>query len=120
MNTPVNPLALIPSLETGQKALFNYGSKGRAFLARGWSDSELWGTWSEGPDAEVMFRVPVPVHSLRLEATAFLPPGHAGQRVVISINGIAALKTQLQQADETLSMCASPPKCRNGCRVRVY
>ncbi|MHC8390800.1 DUF6311 domain-containing protein [Pseudomonas sp. MDT2-39-1] len=99
MNTPVNPLALIPALETGQKTLFSYGSKGRAFLARGWSDSELWGTWSEGPDAEVMFRVPVPVHSLRLEATAFLPPGHAGQSVVISINGVAALKTQLQQAD---------------------
>jgi hypothetical protein len=95
----VNPLELIPSLGSGQKTVFAYGSQGRAMLARGWSDSELWGTWSEGPEAEVMFRVPAPVHSLRLEATAFLPPGHAGQSVVISINGMPALNTRLEQAD---------------------
>ncbi|MFP3541168.1 hypothetical protein SB770_32080, partial [Pseudomonas sp. SIMBA_044] len=83
----------------GQKTLFNYGGKGGALLANGWSEPELWGTWSKSPDAEVMFRVPAPVHSLRLEATAFLPPGHARQRVVININGVPAVNTRLEQAD---------------------
>ncbi|UVL41793.1 DUF6311 domain-containing protein [Pseudomonas sp. B21-040] len=95
----INPLELVPSLEPGQKTLFNTGSKGGALLAKGWSDTELWGTWSKEPEAEVMFRVPAPVHSLRLEATAFLPPGHARQRVAISINDLPAMNTLLEQAD---------------------
>jgi len=39
------------------------------------------------------------VHFLRLEATAFLPPGHARQSVVININGVPAMNTRLEQAD---------------------
>ncbi|RON20215.1 hypothetical protein BK660_14200 [Pseudomonas brassicacearum] len=97
--SPINPLELMPSVEPGQKTLFNQGNKGGALLGKGWSESEVWGTWSKGPDAEVIFRVPAPVHSLRLEATAFLPPGHARQRVVIRINGVPALSTALEQAD---------------------
>jgi hypothetical protein len=46
-----------------------------------------------------MFRPLAPVHSLRLETTAFLPPGHGRQRVGISINGLPATNTQLEQAD---------------------
>jgi len=95
----INPLDLVPSVEPGQKTLFNFGGKGGALLANGWSEPELWGTWSKGPDAEVMFRVPAPVHFLRLEATAFLPPGHARQSVVININGVPAMNTRLEQAD---------------------
>ncbi|QAY84707.1 DUF6311 domain-containing protein [Pseudomonas arsenicoxydans] len=95
----ISPLELIPSVEPGQKTPFSYGGKGRALLAKGWSDSELWGTWSEGSSAQVMFRAPAPVHSLRLETTAFLPPGHVRQGVVISINGLPALNVQLEQAD---------------------
>ncbi|WP_223511399.1 DUF6311 domain-containing protein [Pseudomonas sp. GL-B-19] len=95
----INPLDLVPSVEPGQKTLFNYGGKGGALLANGWSEPELWGTWSKSPDAEVMFRVPTSVHSLRLEATAFLPPGHARQSVVININGVPAVNTRLEQAD---------------------
>ncbi|WP_162556186.1 DUF6311 domain-containing protein [Pseudomonas sp. 31-12] len=95
----INPLDLVPSLEPGQKTLFTYGNKGGALLAKGWSETEPWGVWSKGPDAEVMFRTPAPVHSLRLETTAFLPPGHARQRVVISINGLPATNTELEQAD---------------------
>jgi hypothetical protein len=49
-----------------------------------------------------MFRVLAPVHSLRLEATAFLPPGHKRQRVVISINDMPAITAQLEQADGNL------------------
>ncbi|MGL6242837.1 DUF6311 domain-containing protein [Pseudomonas sp.] len=95
----INPLDLVPSLEPGQKTLFTYGNKGGALLAKGWSETEPWGVWSKGPDAEVMFRVPSLVHSLRLETTAFLPPGHARQRVMISINGLTATNAQLEQAD---------------------
>ncbi|WP_282410564.1 DUF6311 domain-containing protein [Pseudomonas sp. PS02303] len=95
----INPVELVPSVEPGQKTPFSYGSKGRALLAKGWSDSELWGTWSEGASAEVMFRAPAPVHSLHLETTAFLPPGQARQGVVININGLPALNAQLEQAD---------------------
>lgn len=95
----INPLDLVPALEPGQKTLFTYGNKGGALLAKGWSETEPWGVWSKGPDAEVMFRTLAPVHSLRLETTAFLPPGHGRQRVGISINGLPATNTQLEQAD---------------------
>lgn len=99
MTSQVKPLELVPSLEPGQKTPFSYGTKGGALLAKGWSETEPWGTWSKDRDAEVMFRVAAPVHALRLEATAFLPPGHARQRVGISINGLPAINTVLEQAD---------------------
>ena len=98
----INPLELVPAIEPGQKTLFNDASPGGALLAKGWSETEPWGTWSKSPDAEVMFRVLAPVHSLRLEATAFLPPGHERQRVVISINDMPAITAQLEQADGNL------------------
>jgi hypothetical protein len=101
-SSQINPLELVPAIEPGQKTLFNDGSLGGTLLAKGWSETEPWGTWSKSPDAEVMFRVLAPVHSLRLEATAFLPPGHARQRVVISINGMPAMTAQLEQADGNL------------------
>ncbi|MGW8465253.1 DUF6311 domain-containing protein [Pseudomonas sp. CLCA07] len=100
VTSQINPLEWVPSLEPGQKTLFNVGGKGAVLLAKGWSDTELWGTWSRDPEAEVLFRVRAPVHSLRLEATAFLPPGHARQRVAISINDLTAMNVGLEQADD--------------------
>lgn len=95
----VPPADLLPTIEPGHKNLFNVGSKGKVLLANGWSESELWGTWSEGGSAEIMFRVPTPAHTLRVEAMAFLPPGHAGQSAVISINGLSAMTTVLDKSD---------------------
>lgn len=95
----VPPTDLLPSIEPGQKNLFSLGGEGKGLLARGWSDSELWGTWSEGTSAEVVFRVPTSARTLRLETMAFLPPGHARQSAVISVNGLAALTTLLDKTD---------------------
>ncbi|RON55177.1 DUF6311 domain-containing protein [Pseudomonas frederiksbergensis] len=95
----VPPVDLLPAIEPGHKKLFNVGGEGKALLANGWSESELWGTWSEEASAEIVFRVPPSARTLRLETTAFLPPGHARQGAVISINGLSALTTMLDKAD---------------------
>lgn len=106
----INPVELLPILEPEQKTSFAWGSEGRVFLSRGWYDSETWGAWSEGSESEVMFRVTKPVTSLRLETTAFLPPGHSSQRVVISVNGMPALTTQLTQSDNNIIDVPLPPE----------
>ncbi|WPX60323.1 MULTISPECIES: DUF6311 domain-containing protein [unclassified Pseudomonas] len=51
----VPPTDLLPAIESGQKNLFTVGGKGKILLASGWSDPELWGTWSQASRAEVVF-----------------------------------------------------------------
>lgn len=95
----IPPADLLPVVQPGHKKLFNVGGEGKPLLANGWSESELWGTWSEETSAEIVFRVPPSARTLRLETTAFLPPGHARQGAVISINGLSAVTTVLDKAD---------------------
>jgi len=94
--TPINA---VPSLEPGQTVSFNLGDSGAAYMAKGWADPEQWGTWSEGSEAQMVFRASASVRSIRLGVSAFLASGHAQQKVTILINGIEASTYTLEKAD---------------------
>ncbi|MBV4494179.1 hypothetical protein HU715_002320 [Pseudomonas sp. SWRI12] len=89
-------------VKLGERQVF---SRTNAMLANGWGRVEDWGTWSEGPEAEVVLRIPPEARSLSIEAAAFVQPSHTRQRVEVSINGIAALATQFNRLqDNTLEL----------------
>ncbi|MBC3386986.1 DUF6311 domain-containing protein [Pseudomonas sp. SWRI179] len=89
-------------VKLGERQVF---SRANAMLANGWGRVEDWGTWSEGPEAEVVLRIPPEARALSIEAAAFVQPSHTRQRVEVSINGVAALATQFNRLqDNTLEL----------------
>ena len=86
-------------LEAGHTVRFDQRDSGTAYLAKGWADAEQWGTWSEGTDAQIVWRATTPVHSIRLEASAFLVPGHSQQKVTVLINGLPASAHTLEKSE---------------------
>ncbi|WP_434571810.1 hypothetical protein J3P88_22820 [Pseudomonas sp. Z3-6] len=89
-------------VKLGERQVF---SRTNAMLANGWGRVEDWGTWSEGPEAEVVLRIPPEARALSIEAAAFVQPSHTRQRVEVSINGVAALATQFNRLqDNTLEL----------------
>lgn len=103
------PRQMVPELASGQETRFSYGDSGKLFLAGGWSDPEPWGIWSSSTDAEMVMRVADSARTLRLETTAFLPPGHVRQGVVVKLNGVEALTTTLDKPDgNTLELSLTP------------
>lgn len=89
-------------VKLGERQVF---SRTNAMLADGWGRVEDWGTWSEGPEAEVVLRIPPEARALLIEAAAFVQPSHTRQRVEVSINGVAALATQFNRLqDNTLEL----------------
>ncbi|SDA89637.1 hypothetical protein SAMN03159443_04287 [Pseudomonas sp. NFACC15-1] len=86
-------------LELGHTVRFDQRDSGTAYLAKGWADAEQWGTWSEGTYAEIVWRATTPVHSVRLEASAFLAPGRTQQKVIVLINGQQASTHTLDQSE---------------------
>lgn len=106
----VNPVELMPLLKQGERMLFNEASPATAYLARGWSGNEPWGTWSEGADAEIILRTSASVHSLVLETTALLGPTHPQQALVISVNETQVLATSLIKSDTNFIDIALTPQ----------
>lgn len=93
-------------VKPGERQVFN---RINAMLVSGWGRVEDWGTWSEGAQAELVLRVPPEARALSIEAAAFVQPLHTRQRIEVSINGVAALSTQLTRMQEnTLELSLSP------------
>ena len=64
-------------------------SPGPPSLLTGWSGTEPWGTWSEGPVAYAAVDLPSAATGamwLEIDGTAFLAPSHPMQRVRVSVN----------------------------------
>jgi hypothetical protein len=106
----VDPLELIPLLKQGERILFKEASPATAYLAKGWSANEPWGTWSLGSDAEIILRTSAAVHSLVLETTALLGQTHPQQALVISVNEVQVLATSLIKPDGNLIEVALTPE----------
>ncbi|SFW73780.1 MULTISPECIES: DUF6311 domain-containing protein [Pseudomonas] len=93
-------------VKLGERQVF---SRINAMLAEGWGRVEEWGTWSEGPEAEVVLRIPPEARAISIEAAAFVQPTHARQRVEVLINGVEALSTQFTRLqDNTLELPLTP------------
>ena len=80
-----------PPLAIGSDVL-EFSSSGNAgkFRAFGWSVPEQWGTWTDGPQAELVFQLtPPPVKEVVLSATvgAFVSDQHPSLDVDVLVNG---------------------------------
>lgn len=103
---PIAQETLDVRVKPGERQVFN---RINAMLVSGWGRVEDWGTWSEGAQAELVLRVPPEARALSIEAAAFVQPLHTRQRIEVSINGVAALSTQLTRLQEnTLELPLTP------------
>ncbi|MCU1750638.1 DUF6311 domain-containing protein [Pseudomonas sp. 6D_7.1_Bac1] len=108
----VNPLDLIPLLKQSERMPFQTGSPATAYLAKGWSANEPWGTWSEGSDAEIILRPTADVHSLLLETTALLAPTHLRQSLEVRVNEVRVLATSLIKPEANMIEIALPAEVK--------
>ncbi|WP_053214415.1 DUF6311 domain-containing protein [Pseudomonas sp. Q12-87] len=93
-------------VKLGERQVF---SRSHGMLVSGWGRVEEWGVWSQGSEAEMIFRVPPEARVISIEAAAFVQPQHTRQRVEVSINGVAALSTQFtRMQDNTLELPLTP------------
>jgi len=85
---------ILPPITTGERIQFSRGASGIAYLTRGWSGAEPWGTWSDGPSAELVLPLGSAAQPRRLviEANALVSvvPPHPRQKVEIRVNGALA------------------------------
>ena len=83
---PSEPLVYLP----GKTLLFQRGGNGKQHQGEGWSLEENWGTWSDGAEASLLFRLhrryDVPLE-LIVWGQAFVPPEHPKQTVQVLANG---------------------------------
>jgi 2-polyprenyl-3-methyl-5-hydroxy-6-metoxy-1,4-benzoquinol methylase len=80
-----------PSIAIGSEFL-DFSSSGNAskFMAFGWSVPEQWGTWTDGPRAELVFQLtPPPVKAVVFSTTvgAFVSDQHPSLDVDVFVNG---------------------------------
>jgi hypothetical protein len=90
-----DPLSLIAPLKPGERVVFSSASPAVAYLSKGWSLNEPWGTWSEGAESQIILRPTSRVHSVLLETTALLAPQHTEQSLEIFVNDERVLSTRL-------------------------
>ncbi|WP_445179411.1 DUF6311 domain-containing protein [Pseudomonas sp. McL0111] len=95
-----DPLKLIPELKQGERVVFNVASPAAAYLGKGWSLNEPWGTWSEGAESQIVLRPNSRVRSLLLETTALLAPNHTEQSLEIFVNDVRVLSTRLVKPEQ--------------------
>jgi hypothetical protein len=80
---------IFPTVMPGEELLFGPDASRGLILAEGWSVGERWGRWTNGPYAELFFRVPpesaVPL-AVTMNVRAFVPRRGYSQRVRILID----------------------------------
>jgi hypothetical protein len=103
-----DPLKLIPELKEGERVVFSVASPAVAYLSKGWSLNEPWGTWSEGAESQIVLRPTSRVHSLLLETTALLAPTHTEQSLEIFVNDVRVLSTRLVKPEANRSAIELP------------
>lgn len=95
---------LIPAVRLGERIQFTEGGSGSTALAKGWWDSEAWGTGSVGKEAEVILRPSADVSAVSLETNTFLTQAHPRQAMEIRINDIQVLGASLTTASNTFDI----------------
>ncbi|WP_218068315.1 DUF6311 domain-containing protein [Candidatus Thiosymbion oneisti] len=87
---------VLPAVGSGERIRFSESGDGLIYLAAGWSNPESWGTWSNGPAAEVVLLLSdVGAHEILIEANALVSPLHPEQNIEISVNGMVATTARL-------------------------
>lgn len=99
---PVAPPENMVPGPLGVAIRFGSGEPSDAYLGKGWSGPEPWGVWSEGRRAQLRFPAPRIVRSVSIELQAFLPGNPAKQRVVVFLNGVRSLRTELGTSEATI------------------
>nr|VFK66209.1 MAG: hypothetical protein BECKUNK1418G_GA0071005_108311 [Candidatus Kentron sp. UNK]VFK71825.1 MAG: hypothetical protein BECKUNK1418H_GA0071006_108311 [Candidatus Kentron sp. UNK] len=89
VNSGIELSNLLPEIKTGERMVFSHSSRHLGYLMDGWSHSETWGTWSEGPRSTILLPLPEEeIGSLVIECNPLLNAAHPKQSVVVFINGI--------------------------------
>lgn len=98
----------LPLLTVGSSLRFTLDGRGGPYLGRGWSFSETWGTWSDGPVSTLHLPLAQPIQHdprLRLDIHPFLAGALQSQRVRVLVNDEPL-------ADWTLGPGIAPPELR--------
>jgi len=105
---------LLKRVVLGERLSFDGSGTTSAYLLRGWSMPETWGTWSEGRQAELLLPVERRPSRLVIEAQPLVSASHPRQRVAIDINGVAVWQGVLSGADARLIEVAVPAAAWSG------
>ena len=79
-----------PRYSLGEQIDFGNYCDCRCFMRGGWGETEGWGAWTVGPQAELELRFEeTPVEAMRLKVLAhpYLTAGHPRTRVSVSVEG---------------------------------
>ena len=82
--------AAAPDLVEKQTFSVAAGGAGLPALGLGWSTPEPWGTWSDGPEAHIVFRSDAPPNaplSFSIRAHGLLPRSRDSQQVQVLVDG---------------------------------
>lgn len=113
---------LLPPLSLGQQVSLHQSGKGLAYLGRGWSNPEPWGTWSEGKMATLLLPIPdgQPPGSIQLTLRPLVSPSHPAQHVTILVNGDIAARISLRHTHERKLNVAVPQSALKKADERGY
>lgn len=79
----------LPLVEVNKRILFNQDNTGPSYLGLGWSQTEPWGTWSDGESANINLPLKnLDIDSLTFESNILLNAVHTKQIINVKINGI--------------------------------
>lgn len=90
----------LASVRPGTRLQFNENSPALSYLGAGWSSAEAWGIWSQEREAEIFLPVSTPVHSVALDAMAFVMGPITHQDVVVLINDVQVMTSRLSQLSD--------------------
>ncbi len=88
------------------------GAAAAHLLTSGWSTPEDWGTWSDGPQAEIRIPASAHIRAIRLEAMALVAPQHPRQTVAVRINDRAVSTFVLGEPTGNILEIAVPEEAR--------
>lgn len=78
----------LPAYTLGEELTFTGNACGRSYLHAGFNLPEEWGVWTQGPRAQVAFRLPERVAlSLTLHFRLFVRPNGESASFVLKVNG---------------------------------
>lgn len=101
------------ALASGRKLfLGRAGAAAAHLLSDGWSTPEDWGTWSDGPQAEIRIPVSAHIRAIRLEAMALVAPQHPRQTVTVRIHDREVSTFVLRESAGNIVEVAVPEEAR--------
>lgn len=100
-------------LKLGQTISFVKGIPLPAYLAKGWSELESWGVWSNGPKSEIEVATATRPSRLVLKVDAFISSVTPVQRFGVEINGHPAGDFEVKSRSENTVIVSIPVQARD-------